>query len=1107
MAETFQVEFSDIAIIGMAGRFPDAKNIEQFWKNLLAGKESVRDFTENELKAAGVNEETYNQPEYVKRGAVLEDIEYFDADFFDFTPYDAKVTDPQQRLFLECAWEALEQAGYPPRKNPQNIGVYGSMTLSTYLLNHINKSSEAMEEGINYPILIGNDKDFLCTRVSYKCQLTGPSFTVQTACSSSMTAIHLACQSLINGECEMALAGGVSITLPQHTGYLYKEGGVLSKDGKCRAFDRQASGIVKGNGCAIVLLKPLEKALEDRDTIYAVIKSTALNNDAHMKIGFTAPSIQGQSKVIQEAIQMAGISPEEIEYVETHGAGTPLGDPIEVKALTKAFGTPKKQWCAIGSVKPNIGHLDAAAGAAGLIKTALVLHENTIPPNINYEEPNPEIDFLNSPFYVNLIKDERSEENPIRYAGVSSFGLGGTNGHAILQKAPKVHKENRNGHHLFVLSGKTATSVTTIANNLSKAVQQQNYTLSDIAYTLAVGRSEFNYRSFVVAKDRDELISALLQTQIKQIGEIASSVSLSLSSEENEHFFAQLIESHPSYREILEQNIEKLAPHLSVNHWLDHESINDESDQIIKQFLSIYSWCQWMQALEIPINKVISHDHISDYVAAAFSNALMPEQAIQRLMMHSSITDDWQSPTISIQLANGNSLTLEQEINELKEEWDFSLVDITYAKFLYQCGSWWANGGEINWDIWYQGTLFGRVPLPTYPFERKRYWIEPEVQTSIKPSGQTDSDHTQTVSLQDKIITTWKKHLAIEEINLEDDFYIDLGGDSLTAVEIISDLKNEWDIHISMQDFLNYSTPADLIEHLEKKQATKQKQTKANASFIQKIKDGTQPNTIFLIHPAGGNIKVYYDLASQLNHHPTIYGIAYPNDWEMHEPTIEELAERYIKEIRQILPSGPYQLGGYSMGGNIAFEMAIQLEALGEKVEDLIMIDSYVPQTYHQAHNNQQAYKEAFPRMANLLFRPNISIDEDMQKELASLPLETMIQRLQEMNIIPEGIAANEWIHFFDLWRKNSLSLRKYAPSQLFSGNIILFDAMDPSLDSMLKQLGMSPEKKERWQDYIQGKLSIYPVSGNHYSIFSDKNHLKNLANQMEEIFQNMKIN
>lgn len=1108
MHNSFQVEFTDIAIIGMSGRFPDANNIEQFWENILAGKESIRDFTDEEVQASGVKKETINQPGYVKRGAVLDDIEYFDAEFFDFTPYEAKLTDPQQRIFLECAWEALELAGYAPRKEPQNIGVYGSMSISTYLLNHINKSNEGMNESLSYPILIGNDKDFLCTRVSYKCNLTGPSLTVQTACSSSLTAIHLACQSLINGECEMALAGGVSITLPQQSGYLYKEGGILSKDGFCRAFDHHATGTVKGNGCAIILLKPLEKALEDRDTIYAVIKSTALNNDAHIKIGFTAPSIQGQSQVIQEAIQMAGISPEDIEYVETHGTGTTLGDPIEIKALTEAYGSSQTQWCAIGSLKPNIGHLDAAAGAAGLIKTALVLRDNVLPPSINFEAPNPEIDFLNSPFYVNQEKTERDELNPIQYAGVSSFGLGGTNAHAILQKAPTVQKEQREGPHLFILSGKTKQSVETLALELSKTVQKATLSLSDISYTLALGRSEFDFRTYVVAADLDELASSLKTVNPTNIQAGTKTVSLTLSSEWNPSFYAHLMQNHPTYRELLDQLIERIAPHLHSDQWFDEEAPS-ESDQLMMRFISVHSWCQWIQQLGIPISQMTSLDLVSDFVAASISDALTTEQAVHGLLEHPIDdpildTDSWAWPSIPIRLSQGNWLAADLDADEpvevnVDDGCHFSLEEVTYESFLHQCGAWWNIGGEINWEVWYQALPFGRIPLPTYPFERKRFWIEPEIREQVEPSSPHPDDTTSSLSLQEKIMLTWKKHLAIEEIHPDDDFYFDLGGDSLTAVEIISDLKQEWDIHVSMQDFLNYSTPAALLERLE--------QTQVNETIIQKIKDGTQPGTLFLIHPAGGSIKIYHDLISHMNQYPTVYGISFPKDWENDSlPTIEEMAQRYIEEIKQLVPEGPYQLGGYSMGGNIAFEMALQLEALGEKVHDLIMIDSYVPSTYHGAQINEQAFQEAFPILANLLFRPEIQLKQEEYQELATMPLETMIHRLQEMDMIPAGMNPSDWISFFDLWRKNSLSLTTHHPEKIFSGNIILFDAMDPGLDSIMERLGISPEEKGKWREYIKGELNIISIPGNHYSIFNEKFYLQTLAHHLENTLQEIQM-
>jgi acyl transferase domain-containing protein len=430
-----QESLEAIAIVGMSGRFPGAKNLDEFWQNLRDGVESVSHFTPEEIIESGLDPSLLDNPNYVKAGAVLEDIDLFDASFFDFNPKEAETTDPQHRLFLESAWEALENAGYDSQKYEGRIGVYGGASLNNYYSFDLNR--DRLGSAQSYQTLIGNDKDFLTTRVSYKLNLTGPSITIQTACSTSLVAIVLACQSLLNYQCDLALAGGVSIRIPQKTGYLHEPGGTLSPDGHCRAFDAKAEGIIIGNGVGVVVFKRLSEAIAEGDFIHAVIKGAVINNDGSGKVGYTAPSIDGQAEVIAEAMMLAEVEPDTIDYIQAHGTGTALGDPIEIAALTKVFraNTDKKGFCAIGSVKTNIGHLDAAAGVAGLIQTVLALKHKSIPPSLNFDRPNPEIDFANSPFYVNTKLQEWQTGNKPRRAGVSSLGIGGTNAHVVLEEA------------------------------------------------------------------------------------------------------------------------------------------------------------------------------------------------------------------------------------------------------------------------------------------------------------------------------------------------------------------------------------------------------------------------------------------------------------------------------------------------------------------------------------------------------------------------------------------------------------------------------------------------------------------------------------------------
>ncbi|MCX6584523.1 MAG: condensation domain-containing protein [Candidatus Aminicenantes bacterium] len=507
----------EIAVIGMACRFPGAASIEAFWGNVKSGVESIIFFTDRELEEAGVESGLLAHPNYVKARGFLEGAEYFDAEFFSYTPAEARLMDPQMRIYFECAWAGFEDAGYNPGAFPGLIGVYSGASPNIKWVTHA--LSRAKSPSQEFEIFNLNSNFMFGTRIAYNFNLKGPAITLATGCSSSLVAIHLACQGLLNAECDMALAGGVSINAEGKAGYLYQEGMIGSPDGHCRAFDAHARGTVEGEGAGIVVLKRLEEALEDGDHIYAVIKGSAVNNDGSRKIGYNAPSVEGQSEVIKAALEIAGVDSESISYVEAHGTATHLGDPIEIEGLKTAFNTDKKQFCAIGSVKTNIGHLDAAAGIAGFIKTVLALKNRLIPPSLHFQTPNPQIDFEHSPFYVNTQPREWKNETGPPRAGVSSFGIGGTNAHVVLEAWPEIEK-SREGReereereerdfHLILLSAKTGTALDKMTENLAEYLKKNpGLNLADAAYTLQVGRRAFRHRRMVVSSSAAEIVQA-----------------------------------------------------------------------------------------------------------------------------------------------------------------------------------------------------------------------------------------------------------------------------------------------------------------------------------------------------------------------------------------------------------------------------------------------------------------------------------------------------------------------------------------------------------------------------------------------------------------------
>jgi amino acid adenylation domain-containing protein len=503
----------EVAIVGMAGRFPGAPDIGTFWQNLCAGVESIRSYTPEELDALGVDPADYSRPDFVTAGAQVDDVERFDYRFWGYSPREAALMDPQQRLFLETCWEAMEHSGHGGTSENGLVGVYAGMGLSTYLVFNL-RGNPAVSASDEQLVMLGNDKDFLCTRVAYHLDLRGPCITVQTGCSTSLVATHLAVDGLLSYQCDLALAGGVCVVLPQRTGYLHHPGSTASSDGHCRAFDARGDGTVFGSGAGVLVLKRLQDALDQGDTVYAVIKGSAVNNDGAQRAGFTAPGVEGQAEVIVRALNVADVAPGDISYVEAHGTGTRYGDPVEAAALASAFQskTSGPGSCALGSVKTNVGHLDAAAGAASLIKTALALYHRQLPPSLNFQVPNPQIDFNSGPFYVNTSLRPWPEGPRPRRAGVSGFGFGGTNAHLILEEPPEPERiaTDRSRPQLLTLSAKTATALPVMTERLAAHLSQHpEQALADVAHTLQQGRAQHEHRRAFVAVDRDDAIHVL----------------------------------------------------------------------------------------------------------------------------------------------------------------------------------------------------------------------------------------------------------------------------------------------------------------------------------------------------------------------------------------------------------------------------------------------------------------------------------------------------------------------------------------------------------------------------------------------------------------------
>jgi amino acid adenylation domain-containing protein len=628
-----------IAIIGMAGRFPGAGSVEAFWSNLTAGVESISFFSDEELRAAGVPEAALTDPRYVRARGVVAGADELDAPFFGYSPREAEVLDPQQRLFLECAWEAFEDAGHEPASFPGDVGVFAGAGMNTYMLNFLG-DPEVLDSVGNFQLMIGNDKDFLAPRVSYKLGLTGPSLAVQSSCSTSLVAVHLACQSLLAGQCDAALAGGVSLRLPQTMGYHHHEGAVFSPDGHCRAFDAAAGGFVGGNGAAVVLLRRLEDAVRDGDPIRAVIRGSAVNNDGSLKAGFTAPSIDGQAQVIAEALSMAGIEPASIGYVEAHGTGTELGDPIEIAALALAFGPEAPRGSVlVGSLKTNIGHLDTAAGVTGLIKAALVLERGQIPPTLHFQSPNPKLRLEETPFRVaDRLTDWAPGAGP-RRAGVSSLGIGGTNAHAILEEAPAVVPGTPGGlWQLLPLSARSDAALDLAISRLADHLRSHpGLDPADVAWTLQTGRRRFEQRAVALCRDTDDAVAVLGGGDRERLllgdGE-ARSVAFLFSGQGSQHpgMAAELYRAEAVFRAELDRACDLLLPLLgrdlrpllfgSAAEELERTEITQPALFAVEHALAR----QWM-AWGIRPSAMLGHS-IGEYVAACLAGVFSLEDAL-----------------------------------------------------------------------------------------------------------------------------------------------------------------------------------------------------------------------------------------------------------------------------------------------------------------------------------------------------------------------------------------------------------------------------------------------------------------------------------------------
>jgi len=845
-----EIRTSDIALVGMACRFPGASTIEKFWQNLQEGRDTTTFFSDEQLLAEGISQDLLQDPLYVKAGQILPDIDMFDADLFKITSDEAEILDPQHRQFLECAVEALESAGYDQEIFPTRIGVYAGVGMNTYLLSNLADRYRKASSVDRYRLMLANDKDFVATRLSYKLNLRGPSLNVSTACSTSLVAVHLACLSLLSGECDLALAGCAHIRVPQTEGYMFQQGMIFSPDGRCRAFDAKAQGTIVGNGVGIVVLKRLKDALSDGDWIHAVIKGTSLNNDGGLKASYTAPSVDGQAAVITEAQMMAGCEADTISYIEAHGTGTALGDPIEFKALTQAFSleTNRRGTCAIGSVKTNVGHLDVAAGMAGLIKTCLMLQHKRLVPSLHFEEPNPEINFDDSPFYVNTALKDWDTNGIPRRAGVSSFGIGGTNAHIVLEEPPpRQIPLSEPPCQLLIFSARSPKALDRTINEFARHLKRHSeLNLSDVAYTLSVGRRPYAHRLAMVCSDSRE--AALTLT----LGDHNRTVRDQIESGPHDVAFAfndrspgdgarlsELCRALRSFRNIVDSVVGLLKNDFSAGlATLPHAE--NATTSFIWQYALARLWMSWNVR-----PKTLVGFGVGELVAECLADTLPVTAALDRLrecgegsvrgsasastnriFSLASATGGWleSSGAAAPKTATGllpdaicdsqiviSPAQISLSVKPADRKGGGSLLEA----LLWSVGQWWTGGIDINWSAFYSDQSYGRVPLPPRPFERKRYWIDADRQERASHPGRpklkqqvAEAGGIARVQLVVDFIQQEISRILGSESELfeADTSVFDLGIDSLILIELASKLTTELDRSVSPSWFVDHFT-------------------------------------------------------------------------------------------------------------------------------------------------------------------------------------------------------------------------------------------------------------------------------------------------------------
>nr|WP_280883122.1 beta-ketoacyl synthase N-terminal-like domain-containing protein [Streptomyces pseudovenezuelae]MDH6222502.1 non-ribosomal peptide synthase protein (TIGR01720 family) [Streptomyces pseudovenezuelae] len=784
-----------IAVVGMAGRFPMARTVTEFWRNLREGRECLESLDDTELRRHGVPDSVLRDPSYMRRAGTLDGIEEFDAEFFGFAPSLAATMDPQLKLLLECSWHALEDAGCDPGRQSDAIGVFVSGSACGYYPYHVLSRHNLREllgagsSSAQMSLWSANDVNFYATRIAHAFDLHGPALSVQTACSSALTAVHLACQSLLCGESDLALAGGMSVKVPHRVGYLRDLDSVMSPDGHCRPFDAKSGGTVFTSGGGVVALKRLSDALADGDDIRAVIRGSAVNNDGSLKMGYTAPSVEMQAAVVREALAVAGVDPRDVGYVEAHGTGTALGDPVEVAALRRAFGDrPDGPWCALGSVKGNVGHCETAAGVVGFMKAVLCLENRMLVPTLHFTEANPELELDGGPFRIQDTLTDWSGDRP-RLAGVTSLGAGGTNVHVVLEEAPeRAVPPSRSDPQVLVLSARTERALAEAGERLTHHLRERPGTdLADTALTLAEGRRPFRYRRAVVARHAEHAVTALARsdspvTDSAANGELPAVLLLFSAAKQGRVRTASgLHGTDPLFTEAFDACAELFSKELGAEFGDDLRQ-DPEVARAVQTFCTQYAFARALEGWGVR-PAAVAGDGVGEYVAAQLAGVMGLEDAVRVVAGREPADPVRGTPTLPVLSARAGGRLTSAEASDA----GYLFVDVDEGAdgpeaFREALGRLWAHGVPVDWAPLRPGRR--RTSLPGYPFQRSRHWIDSAYAESGESGQATEAPSAHATGTTEQVLSTlWSDVLGIDTIEPDDDFFL-LGGDSVMAAQV-----------------------------------------------------------------------------------------------------------------------------------------------------------------------------------------------------------------------------------------------------------------------------------------------------------------------------------